>query len=68
LWLAELDINDDRDKLPPIENGYTIRLIVGADDGAGRAFEVDISWDGDPKLTANEVLASALGRLAVRAA
>jgi hypothetical protein len=66
LFLAELDVNDDRDKLPPVEGGYTIRLLVGADDGAARAFEVDISWDGNPALTPEEVLASALDRLAVR--
>jgi hypothetical protein len=66
LYLAELDVNDDRDKLPPVENGYTIRLLVGADDGAARSYEVDISWDGDPKQSADEVLASALDHLAVR--
>jgi hypothetical protein len=66
LYLAELDVNDDRDKLPPVENGYTIRLLVGADDGAARAFEVDLSWVGDPRLSAEEVLASALDHLAVR--
>ena len=66
LFLAELDVNDDRDKLPPVENGYTIRLLVGADDGTARSFEVDIAWDGDPRLSAEEVLASALDRLAVR--
>lgn len=66
LYLAELDLNDDRDKLPPIEGGYTIRLLVGADDGAARSFEVDIAWDGDPSQSAEEVLASALDRVAVR--
>ena len=66
LYLAELDLNDNRDKLPPVKDGYTIRLLVGADDGAARAYEVDIAWDGDPKLTPDEVLASALDRLAVR--
>jgi hypothetical protein len=66
LYLAELNLNDHRDKLPPVENGYTIRLLAGADDGAARSFEVDIAWDGDPKLSAEEVLASALDRLALR--
>lgn len=66
LYLAELDVNDDRDKLRPVENGYVIRLLVGADDGAARSFEVDIAWDGDPQLSAEEVLASALDHLAVR--
>jgi hypothetical protein len=46
-YLAELDVNDDRDKLKPVEGGYTIRLLVGAGDGAARSFEVDIAWDGD---------------------
>jgi hypothetical protein len=66
LYVGELDVNDDRDKLSPVEDGYTIRLLVGADDGAARAFEVDIAWNGDGKLSAEEVLASALDRLAVR--
>jgi hypothetical protein len=66
LYLGELDINDDRDKLEPVEGGYTIRLLVGADDGAARSFEVDISWEADPKQTSEEVLASALEHLAVR--
>jgi hypothetical protein len=66
LYLAELDVNDDRDKLKPVEGGYTIRLLVGADDGAARSFEVDIAWDGDPELGPEEVLDSALDRLAVR--
>ena len=66
LYLAELNLNDHRDKLPPVEDGYTIRLLAGADDGAARSYEVDIAWDGDPKLSADEVLASALDRLAVR--
>jgi hypothetical protein len=66
LYLAELDVHDDRDKLPPVDGGYAIRLLVGADDGAARSYEVDINWDGDPKQTAEEVLVSALERLAVR--
>ena len=43
-----LDINDDRDKLPPVNNGYVIRLLVGADDGAARTFTVHLDWDGHP--------------------
>ena len=66
LDLGELDVNDDRDKLKPIDGGYTIRLLVGADDGAARRFDVDIAWDGNPKLSPEEVLASALDHLAVR--
>jgi hypothetical protein len=53
LFLAELDVTDDRDKLPPVEGGYTIRLL-GADDGAA-----DIAWDGNPRQSPDEVLASA---------
>jgi hypothetical protein len=37
------DIFSERDKLPPVEDGYTIRLLVGADDGAARAYEIDIN-------------------------
>ncbi len=29
----DLDIFDDRDKLPPVKNGYAVRLLVGASDG-----------------------------------
>ena len=71
LWLDlafNQDLNDNRDKLPPAENGYTIRLLVGANDGAARLFDVDINWDGNPDLTADDVLASALNHLAVRRA
>lgn len=60
-----LDINDDRDKLPPVDDGYRIRLVAGADDGAARVFHIDINWDGDPALTPEQVMASALDRLAV---
>ena len=60
-----LDINDNRDKLPPVEDGYILKLLVGADDGAARRFKVHINWDGDPSLSPYEVLASALERLAV---
>jgi hypothetical protein len=59
------DINDDRDKLPPVEDGYIIRLVVGADDGAARAFDVHIDWNGDPDQTPDQVLASTLDQLAV---
>ena len=60
-----LDINDDRDKLPPVANGYSIKLLVGADDGAARRFKVWINWNGDPAQTPYQVLASALERLMV---
>jgi hypothetical protein len=60
-----IDINDNRDKLPPYDDGYVVRLLVGADDGAARSFTVHLDWDGDPDLRPDEVLRSALGRLAV---
>jgi hypothetical protein len=63
----DLDINDDRDKLPPVEGGYVVRLLVGADDGAARVFDVDINWNGDGALRPEEVLDSALDHLSVRA-
>lgn len=49
-----------------MEGGYVIRLLVGADDGAARTFEIDIDWDGDAALSPDQVLASALDHLAVR--
>ncbi len=60
-----LDINDNRDKLPPVDDGYIFRLLVGADDGAARTFNVHIDWNGDPDQTPDQVLASALEQLAV---
>jgi hypothetical protein len=62
----DLDINDDRDKLPPVEGGYVVRLLVGADDGAARVFEVDMDWNGEGALRPQEVLDSALDHLSVR--
>jgi hypothetical protein len=61
----QLDIFDDRDKLPPVESGYVIRLLTGAEDGPARSFAVHINWNGDPKLSAAEVLGSALDHLHV---
>jgi hypothetical protein len=61
-----LDINDDRDKLPPVADGYTLRLLVGADDGAARVLYVDINWNGDAELKPEAVLGSALDQLTVR--
>ena len=61
-----LDIADDRDKLPPVDDGYVFRLLVGADDGAARTFEVHLDWDGNPDLEPDEVLRSALDHLAVK--
>ena len=61
----QLDINDDRDKLSPEDDGYIIRLQVGSDDGPARTANVHIDWDGGPDLSPEDVLKSALGRLAV---
>jgi hypothetical protein len=61
-----LDINDNRDKLHPVDDGYVFRLLVGADDGAARTFEVYLDWDGNPDLEPAEVLDSALDHLAVK--
>lgn len=36
---------DRRELLPPTENGYTVRLLIGADDGAARIYDVGINWD-----------------------
>ena len=60
-----LDINDDRDKLPPVEDGYEIHLLVGSDDGKARTARVHINWNGDPSLKPAEVLESGLDHLAV---
>ncbi|HSS74341.1 MAG TPA: hypothetical protein VLK53_12325 [Gaiellaceae bacterium] len=68
LWLDLAfgqDLSDDRDKLPPREGGYLIRLLIGADDGAARTYDVHVGWDGNPDLSADEVLASALDHIAV---
>jgi hypothetical protein len=68
-WLLRLtigiDINDNRDKLRSFDDGYMIRLLVGADDGAARSFTVYIDWNGDPDQTPEQVLASALASLRV---
>lgn len=68
LWLDiafAQDISDDRDKLPPRDGGYLIRLTVGAEDGAARTRDVHINWNSDPAQSADDVLASALEHLAV---
>jgi hypothetical protein len=60
-----IDIVENRDKLPPVEDGYMIKLLVGADDGAARSFTVHIDWDGNPDRPPAQVLRSALEHLAV---
>jgi hypothetical protein len=58
-------ISDERDWLPP--GLWTVRLIVGADDGDAHAYEVDVAWAGDEP-SAEGVLKSALNSLKVRSA
>lgn len=57
-------ITDDRDWLSP--GAWSIRLIVGAEDGEARIYEIGLSWGGDPKQTADDILASAMSGLKVR--
>jgi hypothetical protein len=33
--------------LPPRPGGYIIQLLVGADDGAARTFDVHVNWARD---------------------
>lgn len=63
LALQGFNITDDRDKLSAGE--WVIRLLVGADDGDARRYDVHVAWDGDPAQTPQAVLDSALERLAV---
>jgi hypothetical protein len=39
-WLALRNESDERDKLPPVEGGYLIRLLIGAGGGAARSFDL----------------------------
>lgn len=57
------EIVDERDWLPP--GAWTVRLIVGADDGDAHAYEVDVAWAGDES-DGEAVLKAALDRLEVR--
>jgi hypothetical protein len=56
-------ITDERDWLEP--GSWTVRLIVGADDGDAHAYEVDVAWIGDES-DAEAVLKAALDSLKVR--
>jgi hypothetical protein len=40
----QFEVLDQRDVLQPTTNGYTVRLVVGADDGAARTYDVDVNW------------------------
>ena len=63
--LAVQGVSDDRDKLPPVEGRYLIRLLIDADGGPARSFDVYLDWNGDPNLNADQVLRSALDHLAL---
>jgi hypothetical protein len=56
-------IADERDWLAP--NSWTIRLIVGADDGDGSAYDVDVAWSG-AEPDAHAVFGAVLDSLKVR--
>jgi hypothetical protein len=45
---------DRRNWLQPKEGGYTIRLIIGADDGRARRYDASLNWDGTKRLVKNE--------------
>jgi len=67
-WYMHLDmassffITEDRDWLAPGE--WTIRVILGADDGDARAYKVNLAWKGiEP--TANVLLLAVLDSLEV---
>jgi hypothetical protein len=62
---AELDILNDRDKLPP--GDLVIRLLLGADDGDAQEYDVHVAWSGDAA-DGKTVLAEALNRLQVESA
>ena len=59
-----LEILSDRDKLPPGQ--WIIRLLVGADDGDARRYDVHLAWPGDAP-DAKSVLKEALDHLYVEA-
>jgi hypothetical protein len=68
-WKLKLELpgnytlTDGRDWLDP--GAWTIRLIVGADDGDARTYELDIAWKADHP-DADAVLEYVLDHLAVR--
>jgi hypothetical protein len=64
LGLHDLDILDDRDKLPPDE--WVIRLLVGAEDGDAKRYDVHVAWSADAS-SVRAVLDEALERLGVEA-
>lgn len=62
LGLHELSILDDRDKLPPGQ--WIVRLLVGADDGDARRYDVHVAWI-ESRPSARSVLDEALERLSI---
>jgi hypothetical protein len=62
LGLHDLDILDDRDKLPP--GRWIVRLLVGADDGDAHRYDVHVAWN-ESSPDADTVLRDALERLAI---
>jgi hypothetical protein len=50
-WEFQLSLNppqavdDPRAFLPPRAGGYTIRLVVGADDAAAQFYDIELNWD-----------------------
>jgi hypothetical protein len=40
---------DEREYLKPVDGGYTVRLVIGAEDGAARSFDVHVNWEGDAR-------------------
>jgi hypothetical protein len=59
------EITDERDWLPA--GSWTVRLIVGADDGDAHANLIDLAWRGDEP-DADSVLTAALDSLNVHRA
>lgn len=53
----DLQLVDQREWLRPVQDGYMVQLLVGADDGAARTYEVDIDWNGNAA-TAQDALDS----------
>ena len=47
LAIHKASFGDDRDKLPADE--WVIRLLVGADDGDARAYDVHVAWSADTR-------------------
>jgi hypothetical protein len=44
-----LFIGDQREYLAPTQEGYLVRLELGADDGKARKYDIHLKWDGSAK-------------------